>query len=184
MEIFNVINSKAQGLSTKPAGLSRFASCCRPCERAAGAVHRDSPEKQYQSPWFRQVSLGGGNFGHDAPRIAADIANGGEALPRADQDPGAPSRRMSSHRWSWISGLPLPPSARISGTIHESTLLCKGVGVYALMGIAGDLIDEAGSATIDKSYFSNKLADFILGHGLEQQRNVSGLGGEAELRPH
>jgi hypothetical protein len=47
------------------------------------------------------------------------------------------------------------------------------------MGIAGDLIDEAGSATMDKRYFSNKLADFITDIDWGNNGTFNGLGGEA-----
>src|SRR5258708_7920116 len=50
---------------------------------------------------------------------------------------------------------------RNAGSNPRKTLLCKGVGVYALMGIAADLVNEAGNATIDKLYFRTKLADFV-----------------------
>jgi len=62
------------------------------------------------------------------------------------------------------------------------SLLCKGVGVYALMGIAGDLVDEAGSGAMDKRYFSNKLADFILDVDWSTVGPFSGLGGEAGVK--
>jgi DNA sulfur modification protein DndB len=64
----------------------------------------------------------------------------------------------------------------------RKTLLCKGVGVYALMGIAGDLVNEAGNAAIDKLYFRNKLADFIQDIDWSNAGPMSGLGGEAGVR--
>src|ERR1039458_9827411 len=62
------------------------------------------------------------------------------------------------------------------------TLLCKGVGVYALMGIAGDLVNEAGPAVADKRYFSNKLADFMLDVDWSTAGPFDGLGGEAGVK--
>jgi hypothetical protein len=64
----------------------------------------------------------------------------------------------------------------------RKTLLCKGVGVYALMGIAGDLVNEAGGASVDKFYFRNKLADFIQEIDWSNAGPISGLGGEAGVR--
>src|SRR5437763_14926810 len=60
----------------------------------------------------------------------------------------------------------------------RKTLLCKGVGVYALMGIAGDLVSEAGGATIDKLYFRNKLADFVPEIDWSNKGPMKGFGGE------
>jgi hypothetical protein len=50
------------------------------------------------------------------------------------------------------------------------------------MGIAGDLVNEAGSATIDKRYFSNKLADFIQEIDWSNAGPMNGLGGEAGVK--
>jgi len=62
------------------------------------------------------------------------------------------------------------------------TLLCKGVGVYALMGIAADLVVEARDGIVDKRYFSNKLADFIHDIDWSSSGPLNGLGGEAGVK--
>jgi hypothetical protein len=64
----------------------------------------------------------------------------------------------------------------------RKSLLCKGVGVYSMMGIAADLVNEAGAATIDKRYFSNKLADFILDIDWSNAGPLRGLGGEGGVK--
>ena len=40
------------------------------------------------------------------------------------------------------------------------TLLCKGVGVYALMGIAGDLVNEAGQRDDRQALFQQQARGF------------------------
>jgi hypothetical protein len=50
------------------------------------------------------------------------------------------------------------------------------------MGIAADLVNEAPGAGVDKRYFSNKLADFILDVDWTSGGPFSGLGGEAGVK--
>ena len=64
----------------------------------------------------------------------------------------------------------------------RKSIICKGVGVYSLMGVAGDLVNEAGNATIDKRYFSGKLADFVFDVDWSNGGLFRGLGGEGGVK--
>src|SRR5260370_15525448 len=57
-------------------------------------------------------------------------------------------------------------------------LINKGVGVYALMTIAGDLYLETMGQGCDKRYFVTKLAEFITDIDWTSQVPMKGLGGE------
>jgi DNA sulfur modification protein DndB len=57
-------------------------------------------------------------------------------------------------------------------------LINKGVGVYALMVLAGDLYDENGGRACDKRYFVTKLAEFITDLDWSSQGPLKGFGGE------
>ena len=61
-------------------------------------------------------------------------------------------------------------------------LINKGVGVYALMGIAGDLCLESRGHARDKRFFSNKLAEFICDVDWRNSGTFKGLGGEAGVK--
>lgn len=178
MEVFNVINSKVQGLSRS---LLDFHD-----SRLVADLAKERPElfiaihlkNNSQSPWFRQVSLGGTTSGMTR---RASLRTLQTAVKRfltqtkiLDRHPAEVVAQMVLDFWAAVAVL-LPDK----WNNPRKTLLCKGVGVYALMGIAGDLIDEAGSVTIDKRYFSNKLSDFILDIDWSNNGTFEGLGGEA-----
>ena len=61
-------------------------------------------------------------------------------------------------------------------------LLNKGVGVYALMEIAGDLYNENLSSVYDKRYFIAKLAEFIADIDWSTTGTLKGLGGESGVK--
>jgi len=178
MEVFNVINSKAQGLSTSlldfhDSRLATDLAAERPELFIAIHLKNDS-----QSPWFRQVSLGGKATSGMTRR--ASLRTLQTAVKRfltqtkiLQRQPPEVVAQMVLDFWAAVALL-----LRDKWDNPRKTLLCKGVGVYALMGIAGDLVDEAGSATIDKRYFSNKLADFILDIDWSNAGTLNGLGGE------
>jgi DNA sulfur modification protein DndB len=179
MEVFNVINKKAMGLSTS---LLDFHD-----SRLAMDLAAESPElfiaihlkNDNQSPWFNQVSLGGKATSGMTRR--ASLRTLQTAVKRfltqtkiLQKHPPEIVAQMVLDFWSAVSVL-----LRDAWSNPRKTLLCKGVGVYALMGIAADLVNEAGSATIDKLYFRNKLADFIQDTDWSNAGPMKGFGGES-----
>lgn len=178
MEVFNVINSKVQGLSRS---LLDFHD-----SRLVADLAKERPElfiaihlkNNNQSPWFRQVNLGGTTSGMTR---RASLRTLQTAVKRfltqtkiLDRHPADVVAQMVLDFWAAVALL-MPDR----WNNPRKTLLCKGVGVYALMGIAGDLIDEAGNIAIDKRYFSNKLSDFMLDIDWSNTGTFAGLGGEA-----
>jgi DNA sulfur modification protein DndB len=182
MEVFNVINSKAKGLSTSlldfhDASLATDLAADRPELFIAIHLKNDS-----QSPWFRQVSLGGKATSGLTRR--ASLRTLQTAIKRfltqtkiLQKQPPEVVAQMVLDFWAAVALL-----LRDAWNNPRKTLLCKGVGVYALMGIAGDLVNEAGSASIDKLYFRNKLADFILDIDWSNAGPMNGLGGETGVK--
>jgi len=182
MEVFNVINSKAKGLSTS---LLDFHDAT-----LAGDLAFERPElfialhlnNELQSPWYRQLNLGGHTTSGLTRR--ASLRTMQKAIKRFLKQ----TKILSKRRPDFVAQIVLDFWAAVALLLRDGwdnprrTLLCKGVGVYALMGIAGDLVNEAGSATIDKRYFSNKLADFILDVDWSTAGPFSGLGGEAGVK--
>jgi len=182
MEVFNVINSKAKGLSTS---LLDFHDAT-----LAGDLASERPElfialhlnNDRESPWYRQLNLGGHTTSGLTRR--ASLRTMQKAIKRFltqtkilnKQRPDV-AAQMVLDFWSAVALL-----LRDGWDNPRRTLLCKGVGVYALMGIAGDLVNEAGPSVIDKRYFSNKLADFILEVDWSNNGPFSGLGGEAGVK--
>ena len=183
MEVFNVINSKAKGLSTSlldfhDASLAGDLAADRPELFIAIHLKNDS-----QSPWFRQVSLGGKATSGLTRR--ASLRTLQTAIKRfltqtkiLNKQPPEVVAQMILDFWAAVALL-----LRDEWNNPRKTLLCKGVGVYALMGIAGDLVLEAtGNVTVDKLYFRNKLADFIQDIDWSNTGPMNGLGGEAGVK--
>ncbi|MBV8831209.1 MAG: DGQHR domain-containing protein [Acidobacteria bacterium] len=178
MEIFNIINGKVQGLSRS---LLDFHD-----SRMVADLAKERPElfiaihlkDNTQSPWFHQVSLGGNTSGM---KRRASLRTLQTAVKRFLTQTDI----LKRYRADVVAQMVLDFWASVSVLLQDKwnnprkTLLCKGVGVYALMGIAGDLIDEAGGVTVDKKYFSNKLSDFILDIDWSNGGTFAGLGGEA-----
>ena len=183
MEVFNVINSKAKGLSTSlldfhDASLATDLAAERPELFIALHLKNDN-----QSPWFRQVSLGGKATSGLTRRASL------RTLQTAIKRFLTQTKILSKQRPEVVAQMVLDFWAAVALLLRDEwnnprkTLLCKGVGVYALMGIAGDLVLEAaGGVTVDKLYFRNKLADFIGDIDWSNAGPMSGLGGEAGVK--
>jgi DNA sulfur modification protein DndB len=61
-------------------------------------------------------------------------------------------------------------------------LINKGVGVYAMMGIAGDLYLESVGQHCDKRYFVNKLSEFVTEIDWKTTGSFRGFGGESGVK--
>jgi DGQHR domain-containing protein len=182
MEVFNVINSKAKGLSTSlldfhDATLSSDLASERPELFVALHLNNDS-----QSPWYRQLNLGGHTTSGLTRR--ASLRTMQKAIKRFLTQ----TKLLQKRHPDVVAQVVLDFWAAVALLLRDGwdnprkTLLCKGVGVYALMGIAGDLVNEANFDAVDKRYFSNKLADFILDIDWGTDGPFSGLGGEAGVK--
>ena len=182
MEVFNVINSKAKGLSTSlldfhDATLASDLASDRPELFVALHLNNDS-----QSTWYRQLNLGGNATSGMARR--ASLRTMQKAIKRFLTQ----TKILTHRRPDAVAQIVLDFWAAVALLLRDGwdnprkTLLCKGVGVYALMGIAGDLVNEAGFDIIDKRYFINKLSDFILDIDWTTEGPFSGLGGEAGVK--
>ncbi len=178
MEVFSVINSKAQGLSTS---LLDFHD-----SRLVADLAKERPElfiaihlkNNNQSPWFRQVSLGGRATSGMTRRASL------RTLQTSVKRFLAQTKILDRYAVEVVAQMVLDFWGAVALLLRDQwdnprkTLLCKGVGVYALMGIAGDLIEDARASIIDKRYFSNRLADFITDLDWGNGGTFSGLGGE------
>jgi DGQHR domain-containing protein len=182
MEIFNVINSKAKGLSTSlldfhDATLASDLASDRPELFIALHLNNES-----QSPWYRQLNLGGNTTSGLTRR--ASLRTMQKAIKRF-----LTQTKILQHRQpDVVAQIVLDFWAAVALLLRDpwdnprKSLICKGVGVYSLMGLGGDLVNEAGAAVIDKRYFSNKLADFILDIDWSNSGPLRGLGGEGGVK--
>jgi DGQHR domain-containing protein len=181
MEVFNVINSKARGLSTSlldfhDAQLSQDLAGDRPELFIALLLNNDA-----RSPWHRQLDLGG-NSGMSR---RASLRTMQKAVKRFLSQ----SRILASQSTESASAIVLEFWAAVAMAMPKEWMnprkhvLTKGIGVYAVMGIAADLFREAGAtATCDRHYFAAALADFCTDFDWSTGGPLKGLGGEGGVK--
>ncbi|TIP18442.1 DGQHR domain-containing protein [Mesorhizobium sp.] len=183
MEIFNVINSKAKGLS---ASLLDFHDA-----RLASDLATDRPElyiaiflkNEPSSPWHQQLDLGGtSTSGMDRraslrtfqKAIKLFLSKSG-ILRKASVDVAA---QLVLDFWSAVVLV-----LNDAWSKPRKHLLTKGIGVYALMEIAAEIVASARPGTIlDKRYFAAALMDFVADFDWSNDGPLKGLGGESGVK--
>lgn len=184
MEIFKVINSKAKGLSRS---LLDYHDA-----QFANDLANDRPElfialflnAEEASPWFRRMNLGG-TATTGLKRIASL-----RLMQQAIFDFLKYSGIRSTHSTQeaarivldfWIAVKETLPAEWAEPRRH---LLTKGVGVYALMRVAAELVNEARDAgyTCDRRYFSAALCDFVADIDWTTTGALQGFGGHAGVK--
>jgi DGQHR domain-containing protein len=183
MEVFNIINTKAKGLSTS---LLDFHEAT-----LAGDLAAERPElfialqlnNHPQSPWHRQLDLGGEKTSGLTRR--ASLRTMQKAVKRflvhtkilRTQGPHVAAQILVDF-WSAV--------ALVVSDVWDQPrrhLLTKGVGVYALTDTAADLYLGAPSpAACDRKYFAAALSDFLPDIDWSNEGALRGLGGEAGVK--
>lgn len=184
MEIFNIINSKAKGLNTSlldfhDASLASDLAVERP--ELFIALHLN---QNTDSPWCHQLDLGGTSTSGLLRR--ASLRTMQKAVKRflgqtkilAQQSPEI-AYQVVLDFWSAVSML-----LQHEWTNPRRYLLNKGVGVYALMGIAADLYRESerSGRCCDRHFLVAKLSDFIGEIDWSNTGPFAGLGGQTGVK--
>lgn len=178
MEVFNVINSKAKGLSTSlidyhDATLAADLAVERPELFIALQLKNNS-----ESPWFRQLDLGGTTTSGLMRRASL------RTLQKAVKKFLKQTKILQDHPIEVAATTVLDFWSAVAVVLREAwdsprrNLVNKGVGVYALMTIAADIWNEAGTHNCDKRYFTAKLAEFAPDFDWTSDGPLKGLGGE------
>jgi DNA sulfur modification protein DndB len=178
MEVFNIINSKAKGLSTSlldfhDATLASDLASERP--ELFIALHLNNVS---ESPWYRQLDLGGNSTSGLSRRASLRtmqkairrFINQSKILLKCNPEVAA-STVMDF--WSGVSVV-----LQEQWDNPRRHLINKGVGVYALMAIAADLFGESNGQICDKRFFVNKLSEFASDIDWTTSGPLRGLGGE------
>ena len=184
MEVFNVINSKAKGLSTSlldfhDASLASDLAAERP-ELFIALQLNHNP----QSPWYRQLDLGGGSTSGLMRR--ASLRTMQKAVKRFLRH----SKILNASSAEAAAQVILDFWLAVSLLLREAWdnprrhLVNKGVGVYALMTVAGDLFLESQAAgqACDKKFLMARLSEFITELDWSSTGELAGLGGEAGVK--
>ena len=178
MEVFNVINSKAKGLSTSlldfhDATLATDLASERPELFIALHLNNNS-----ESPWYRQLDLGGTSTSGLMRRASL------RTMQKAVKKFLSQARVLRVHTPDAAAQIVLDFWAAIAIVLREAWdsprhhLINKGVGVYDLMAVAADLYAEAAGQSCDKRYFVTKLAEFVAEIDWTTQGLLKGFGGE------
>ncbi|HEX8171014.1 MAG TPA: DGQHR domain-containing protein [Thermoanaerobaculia bacterium] len=183
MEIFSVINSKAKGLSRSlldfhAATLAENLATERPELLIALHLNADA-----SSPWHQQLDLGGTTTSGLKRRASL------RTMQKAVKHFLAQAKLGKTTDIEVLAGAVLAFWSAVAQVLEDAWreprhyLVNKGVGVYALMAIAGDLVQEAPSvASCDKRYFVAKLSEFLANVDWSTDGTFKGLGGEAGVK--
>jgi len=179
MEIFGIINSKAKGLNTS---LLDYHDAT-----LAHDLAKDRPElfialqlnTNVESPWHRLLDLGGTST--SGLRRRASLRTMQKAIKRFLIH----TKILHMHTIEVATQTVLDFWAATSFVLQDAWnqprkhLITKGIGVYALMDIAGDLYAEQTAGQIcDKRYFVTKLSEFVTDVDWTSNGSLKGFGGE------
>lgn len=179
-EIFGVINGKAKGLSRSlldfhDAQLCNDLATDRP-ELFIALYLKNEPA----SPWHMQLDLGGGSTSGLHRR--ASLRTIQKAIKRflnhshiTRSVSVEESAKIVLDFWRAVASVLNEPWSR-----PRKFLINKGVGVYALMDLASDLVVEAlPERRPDYAYFAQALSDFAIDFDWSSDGPLRGLGGES-----
>jgi DNA sulfur modification protein DndB len=183
METFSVINSKAKGLSTSLLDFHAATLATNLAEERPELLIALHLNTDFTSPWYRHLDLGGRSTSGLQRRASL------RTMQKAVKHFLVQTRALKSAPADVIAVSVLAFWAAVAYVLHEAWanprrhLLNKGVGVYALMAIAGDLVQEAGEIqTCDKRYYVARLSEFLLALDWTTEGDLCGLGGEAGVK--
>ncbi|HYK01807.1 MAG TPA: DGQHR domain-containing protein [Thermoanaerobaculia bacterium] len=183
MEIFSVINSKAKGLSTSlldyhAATLATNLAAERP--ELLIALHLNADPS---SPWHRQLDLGGTTTSGLQRRASL------RTMQKAVKHFLTQTKLSKTKDIEVVATTVLAFWSAVAQVLESAWseprrhLVNKGVGVYALMVIGGDLVQEAETlASCDKRYFRAKLSEFLPAVDWSTDGAFRGLGGEVGVK--
>jgi DNA sulfur modification protein DndB len=181
MQIFNIINCKAKGLNPSlldfhEAKLSADLAKQNPALYIALHLNSDP-----LSPWHNQLDLGGKRtIGLTRRASLRTMQKGVKKFFAASHIQKNQSTQFAYgvvlHFWKAIADL-----LRQEWDNPRKYFLTKGVGVYALMNLAGKMYSEdfAQSDTVDEDSFRNILSPFIAQIDWSNKGDLKGYGGEA-----
>ena len=179
MEIFNTINSKAKGLSSS---LLDFHE-----SRLSEDLKSDKPEiyiaiklnETATSPWYQRLDLGGKRT--VGMKRYASLRTMQKAVRRFLRESNVLEHGDAEEAFAIVFAYwgALKKVLAREWVQPRKYFLMKGIGVYCLMSIAGDLYAEAQrkGITCDIDYFTAVLSDFITDFDWSNHGPLRGYGG-------
>jgi len=179
MRIFRDINGKAKGLSgslldyTGAKLAQKDLAVAHPSISLALRLQEDS-----DSPWQHKLDLGGdrtsGTKRVASLRMMEKAIRRFQKAARAERDDVEQLGKQLIDFWKAVAVV--YPNEWAHPRKH---LLTKGIGVYALMSIAGVLVHEAKESkrVVDQDFFIEKLSDFADSINWSNDGEMKGFGG-------
>lgn len=179
MEIFSTINGKAKGLTSSlldfhEAKLTSDIAAAKP--ELFIALRLNELEA---SPWFKRLDLGGDRT--VGLRRYASLRTMQKAVKRFlktayGQELPEPEIALGQVLAFWSAVVQVFDREWKDQRRH---LVTKGVGVYSLMSLAGDLVREGAAAGLacDVDYFAGALSDFAQDVDWSNEGPMKGFGG-------
>lgn len=180
IEIFRVINGKAKGLSgslldfTEARLVEQDLKTARPELFLALVLHEDQ-----RSPWYQRLDLGGNRT--TGPLRVASLRTMQKAARRFLREAGLSNKDVDDSTATLVIDFWRAITVVLSTQWNQPRqhMLGKGIGVYCLMSLAGELYREAITKRVgcDVDYFISALSDFV--HGIDWSSNgpLKGYGG-------
>lgn len=163
MQIFSVINGKAKGLNSSLLDFheSRLTSDLAHTKPELYIALRLNEEPD--SPWCQRLDLGGDNT-LGMTRYASL-----RMMQRAAKRFLKEAQLTTNSNASEVARVPVEFWQSVSDLLQEqwltprTSLITKGIGVYSLMSLCGELYLEARRKNIrcDKAYFLSAMSDFL-----------------------
>ena len=178
MEIFNVINSKARGLSTSLLDYHEASLAGNLGKEKAELYIALQLNADQDSPWHKQLDLGGSST--SGLKRRASLRTMQKATKKFLAQTQFLRRGSAEEAKTVVMAFWKAVSIVLSDAWNtpRTHVLNKGVGVYALMEVAADLYPEAKGQVCDRRYFENKLCEFIDEIDWTQKGTFDGLGGQ------
>jgi DNA sulfur modification protein DndB len=179
MEVFNIINSKAKGLSSSlldyhVSKLSADLSAAKP-EIYIALKLNDSPE----SPWYRNLDLGGKKT--VGMHRYASLRTMQKAIRRFLRESQILKHHSTEDAYAVVANFWIAVRRVLESQWAQPRkfFLTKGIGVYSLMSIAGDIYKEAEARNMecDVEYFVGVISDFANDIDWSSQGPLKGFGG-------
>ncbi len=180
MEIFRVINGKAKGLSgslldfTEARLVEKDLKAARPELFLALVLHEDQ-----RSPWYQKLDLGGNRT--TGPQRVASLRTMQKAARRFLREAALPNKEVDETTASVVINFWKAVALVLAEEWKHPRqhMLTKGIGVYCLMSLAGELYREGLSKrqSCDLDYFISALSDFAHSVDWSNQGPLKGYGG-------
>ncbi|MCQ1839079.1 DGQHR domain-containing protein [Neorhizobium galegae] len=183
--IFDVINGKAKGLSKSlldyhDAQLSENLSAERPELYIALFLNGEAG-----SPWRQRLDIGGeatsGLERRASLRTMQKAAKQFYKKVKSDRVLSVEDAALAARNFWMAFALLLPQSF----SKPRNFLVTKGIGVYALMEVAADMVCEAQrgeTSVLSPTYFAALLGDFALDFDWSSSGPLRGLGGQGGVK--